>query len=491
MVRYWTVRFIGDAKKVSPALQGELVKLARTEPLSDVRDQLACSAKRLPGKDGLPITHELLLRSEDVGDKHIPLLLWWALESKAASDRDAVLRLFEDSAFWQAPIVSRFIVSRLGQRYSAERSEMNLETCAKLLGMAPTTRDLDELVKGMEAGLQGDPVKSVPPALQQRVADIWSRRPPTPTLISFALRLGHAPAIATALSRIADRQAPEVERRQLVHLLGERRETSAVPVMLERLREEKSEPLRLELVNSLQRFEQPEIARTLLELFPNLSIKLRTTAQTVLSSRATWARLLLQAVDAGQLKKEQVTTANVLAIQGLKDSACDTLIKKHWGRLTRSSEEKEKQIAAVRSLLASGKGDEKAGREIFQRICATCHTLHGEGAKIGPDLTGYERDNLDFILPAIVDPSLAIREEYTGFNVSTKDGQTLTGFIADQTPSAVTLTDLTGNKLVLPRRDIESLQASALSLMPEGLLEALQPQEVRDLFSHLRSASKR
>ena len=178
--------------------------------------------------------------------------------------------------------------------------------------------------------------------------------------------------------------------------------------------------------------------------------------------------------------------ANVLAIQVLKDAACAALIQKHWGKLTRSSEEKERQIAHVRELLADGKGDAQQGRAIFQRLCATCHTLNGEGAKIGPDLTSYERGNLDFILPAIVDPSLAIREEFTAFNVETKDGQSITGFLNEQTPSAVTLTDVNGHRLVLPRRDIESLQASSLSLMPEGLLDALQPQEVRDLFAYFR-----
>ena len=89
-------------------------------------------------------------------------------------------------------------------------------------------------------------------------------------------------------------------------------------------------------------------------------------------------------------------------------------------------------------------------------------------------------------LQALTDPSLAIREEFTAFNVETKDGQNITGFIAEQTPSAVTMTDVSGKRLVLPRRDIESLQASALSLMPDGLLDALQPQEVRDLFAYVR-----
>ncbi len=486
MVRYWTIRLLGDSGKVSPAILTEWQRLAQTEPEVEVRSQMASSLKRLPGKDALPIIYELLLRGDDAGDKHIPLLLWWALESKCASDREAVLKRLQDDSFWQAPIVSRFIIARLGRRYAAERSALNLETCVRLLTLAPTESDVDKLVEGMAEGLQGDPVIVVPASLQKQVGELWSRRAPTFTLINFALRLGYAPATPAALQRIANPQVPEAERRALAQLLGERREPAAVPVLLAQLRVESSPAWRLELVNSLQRFDQPEIAQALLALSVDSSPELRAAAQSALSSRVTWARPLLEAVNAGRLKKEQVPIANVLAIQGFKDATCDALIQKHWGRLTRSSEEKERQIAQVRESLAAGQGDAPSGRVIFQRICASCHTLNGEGAKVGPDLTGYERDNLDFILSAIVDPSLAIREEYTAFNIETKDGQSLTGFITEQTPSAVTLTDGSGKRLVLPRRDIEQLQASALSLMPEGLLDPLQPQEVRDLFAYLR-----
>ena len=142
-------------------------------------------------------------------------------------------------------------------------------------------------------------------------------------------------------------------------------------------------------------------------------------------------------------------------------------------------------MAQVRKLLTTGKGDAEAGHAIFKTSCAVCHTLSKEGGKIGPDLSGYERDNLDFMLPAIVDPSLAIREEFTAFTAVTKDGQTLMGFLDAQTPQSITVRDLNGQKLVLSRTDVKSLTASPASLMPEGLLDALNDQQVRDLFAYL------
>src|SRR5262249_21619764 len=78
-VRAWTVRLLGDARKVSPEVLSRLIELAKQEPSPVVRSQLACSAKRLPGPDCLALVRELLTHKEDVDDPHIPLLLWWAI----------------------------------------------------------------------------------------------------------------------------------------------------------------------------------------------------------------------------------------------------------------------------------------------------------------------------------------------------------------------------------------------------------------------------
>ena len=484
-VRYWTVRLIGDGKKVSPALEEKLIALARTEADSQVRSQLASSCRRLPAADALPILRELLLRTEDVNDTHLPLLLWWAIESKCGSNRELVLNLFRQPALWQTPIVSKFIVSRLGQRFTAERSEANLVTAAQLLTLAPSAREVDELVRGMEEGLQGDAVKAVPAAMQERVAAIWASRPKTPTLISFASRLGNPDAAAAALEQLADAKSPEPFRKKLVALLAERRVAAAVPVFLELLRKEKSESFQLEVLNHLPRFGDERIPAALLELYPGLSVELRDLARSVLCSRVNWSRRLLEAVSKGALPREQVPVVNLLAIQNHHDARCDELILKHWGNLKQSSEDKNQKLADVRKLLATGTGDIAAGHAIFKQTCATCHTLFGEGGKVGPDLTGYERDNLDFLLPAIVDPSLAIREEFTAFNITTKDDESLTGFLTENQPQSVKLLDTTGHAVVIAREQIASLQATRVSLMPEGLLDGLKEQQIRDLISFL------
>ena len=511
MVRYWTVRLLGDqwpnlldrpvtASEIEREIEllrrrvdqqngktwDALAALAATEPDVEVRTQLASTARRLSPSDALPIVRELLLRSEDAGDKHQPLLLWWALESKCRFfDRKALLALLADKPLWASPIFQQTIASRLGQRFTAERSAGGLEVCAKLLALAPTREDRVRLASGMDAGLQGSAGGAIPTELRTAFSALREEAGAESAVVRLGVRLGDANALGVAMERVRDSKTKSAERTGLIDLLAERREEKAVPVLLDLLRAEKSDAMQLALANALQRFSSEEVARTFLELAPKMAVKPRAVALAAMCSRAAWARLLLAGVEAGGVKKEQLTSANLLAIQGLHDAACDALLAKHWSTLKQSSAAKEARVAEVRKLLASGKGDAESGHAIFKTSCAICHTLGKEGGKIGPDLTGYERDNLDFMLPAIVDPSLAIREEFTAFTVETRDGQTLMGFLDAQTPQSVTIRDLNGQKLVLSRADLKSLTASPMSLMPEGLLDALKEQQVRDLFAYL------
>ena len=489
-VRYWTIRLLGDSRRLSPKLQAQLMELARNEANVEVRTQLAASCKRWPAPTALPLVRALCLRAEDAADKHQPLLLWWAIESKAASDRASVLDLFKEPAFWSTPLVARHLVARLGQRYAAERTEESFAAAAMLLALAPSSEHVDRLIIGMDEGLRGDALQAIPAPLKTRVTAIWESRPHTPALVSVALRLGHTPGAIAAAQHIADPKTTAADRTKLLALVAECREAAALPLLLELLRAEKNEPRRGELLNALQRFDDLKVARTLLELHAEFSPQLRSTAQAIFASRGAWARLLLETVDKGDLKKEQVSVANLLAIQNLRDPQCDALLKKHWGRLTKSTLEKEAQIMKVRKLLASGKGDPKAGREIFVVLCSNCHMLNGQGAKLAPDLTGYERDNLDFILPAIVDPSLAIREEYIAFDVTMRDQQSLTGLLVEQSPKSVTLL-IAGQRTTLPRSEVTKLQASSISIMPEGLTDALTDQQLRDLFAYLQAGAKK
>lgn len=169
------------------------------------------------------------------------------------------------------------------------------------------------------------------------------------------------------------------------------------------------------------------------------------------------------------------------------DADLTKLAEKHWGRVrTATAGEHQLRMNNLNQVLNQGKGDPVRGKALFTQHCATCHQLFGEGTKIGPDLTGADRQNRTFLLSNIADPSAVIRTEYAAYVAETTDGRVLTGLLAESTPKTVTLLDAKNQRTVVPREQIAELRASPVSLMPENLLDPLSPQEVRDLFSYLQ-----
>ena len=120
--------------------------------------------------------------------------------------------------------------------------------------------------------------------------------------------------------------------------------------------------------------------------------------------------------------------------------------------------------------------------------CGQCHRLFGQGGQIGPDLTPYKRDDLDTILLNVVNPNAEIREGYETYLINTKDGRTLSGFLADKDNRVVVLRGLDGVNQVLPQDQIKEMKSTGTSLMPQGLLSALTDEQLRDLFAYLQSA---
>jgi putative heme-binding domain-containing protein len=138
-------------------------------------------------------------------------------------------------------------------------------------------------------------------------------------------------------------------------------------------------------------------------------------------------------------------------------------------------------------VVREGSGIPKPGKKIFELQCARCHALFGQGGKVGPDLTTYKRDDLDTMLVNIVNPSAEIREGFIGSVVAMSDGRILSGVIVDQDKNVVVIRDTNGHDATLNREGIDTMRPGPSSLMPEGLLDQLTGQEVRDLFAYLRS----
>jgi putative membrane-bound dehydrogenase-like protein len=488
-VRTWTVRLLGDARKVSPDIQARLVRMAQIEPSPVVRSQLACTCKRLPGKDGLPVVRELLKRQEDLDDPHIPLLLWWAVEAKADTDRDRVLALFDAPAFWRLPLVNRFIIERIGRRYLAEGGEPALAACSRLFDRAPGGTEIRLLVRGMEKALEGRRLTTVPPALARPLDELWGKYGSDLTVVRFALRLGSPAAYDRAVQLVADARTPDAGRVGLIAALGQAGKADGVPVLLKVFADARGEAVRQAALAALQTYQDPQIADTILNLYPKLPAGLRARAQALLCGRPATALKFLQAVDTGRIAAKDIPLEQLQQVLLHNREPLNRLVEKHWGKVGKQTTgEKQARIASVQHMLRLGKGVPANGKVLFLKNCATCHTLFGEGNKVGPDLTSADRKDTRLLVMNVVDPSAVVRPEFVAVTVETTDGRVLNGLVVEATPDALTLVDAKNQRTVIARSLIEKdgLRPSPVSLMPEKLLEPLDDQQICDLFSYLQ-----
>lgn len=484
-VRRAAVRLLGEGIGSSAEA---LVDLSRREPDVQVRSQLASTAKRLPGEAAIPLLGELLKRGADADDPHIPLLLWWALEDKALSHRDAVLALFQAGELWAAPIVRRHIVERLARRYAAYPTPENQASLARLLKAAPDAAARNLVVGGIQEAYRGRKIEGLLAAIEEALQPAPGAN--DPATLALGVRRGDARATAATLAAITvDDPKAEPGRLQLIEALGDARPAEAVPVLLEVLGRSARPPARATALAALAQFDDPAIASGVLALWSAFDRDLRERAAGVLCRRKTWARTLLnETVGSGTIPRQDLSDEIVERVRLLGDRDLTALADRYFGKPVRpTSGQKHKRIREVAAMLGKGVGDAKAGKPLYAARCAACHKLFGEGGAVGPDLTGYERTNLEPMILSIVDPSDAIREGFVQHLVATKDGRTLVGLIAERDGDRLVLVDARGERTVVPSGQVEKQRMMESSMMPEGGLDGLSDQQVRDLFAYLAS----
>ena len=148
----------------------------------------------------------------------------------------------------------------------------------------------------------------------------------------------------------------------------------------------------------------------------------------------------------------------------------------------------QKDVANILARVEPLEGDPYRGKVQYKENCARCHKLYAEGGEIGPDLTGYQRDQLPTLVRNIIAPSLEIREGYQTVGVRLEDGSVLTGFIENQNDERFILKSIDGTSHVISKSEVDQILKQSTSLMPEGMLNALTDQQIADLLAYLRSS---
>ena len=480
-VRAWAVRLRGDERKLSAGFFDEVRRLAKREGHPEVRSQIAGTAIRLPRNQALVLAAELLRRTDDVDDPFIPMQCWWVLERHCEGDRGAVLELFREVSFFRQPMVERYILERLMRRLAARGRQDDFIGCAGLLKNAPTKLHRDKLMAGFSKALEGQALPRLPEELLEQLRDLDN-----PTLV-LRVRLGDSAALGQAQSVIADTAKPAKDRVELIRATSDAGAEGLQQSLLSLVQHESNASVLSAGLLALQRFTDDSLGQSVVTRYASFPKAAKPAAISFLASRPAWSRRLLAAIESGRLAKRDVPlpTVEVLLGHGVEVAAQAGQL---WPGAGQAATGQAAEVARVRAVVEGRPGSPYRGRELFMQRCAACHKLFHKGGEIGPNLTHYQRDDLDTLLPGILDPSRDIREGFEQMHVQTRDGRLISGFLVDRTDKLLILRGIDGGDTVIEQSQVESAKVSPRSLMPEGLLAGLSDQQLRDFFAYLRIA---
>ena len=344
------------------------------------------------------------------------------------------------------------------------------------------------LLQGMLNGLDGR--RNVPaPAAWLKVGAKLAKsdNPQVRELVSRLSQIfGDEAAMQRALATVQDRSSQLAARRRALHSLLSQK-NKGVSALLEQLLDEPE--LRLDAIRGYAAIENERAPEILLPRYVKWTSEHRQAIIETLATRRKYAESLLAAIKA---KKIPIADIPSHVARSLSLILGDSFVKV-YGDVRQLSVDRTKQINKYKELLSStafANADPSRGRLIFKETCAACHVLYGTGGKIGPDLTGSNRANLDYILLNSIDPSYDVPQGYKMVIIHTVDGRVLNGVIAEENAQRIILKTVQQPTVVILKSDIEARKISPKSMMPDGQLDKLKPQEVMNLIKYLQTSEQ-
>jgi len=346
-----------------------------------------------------------------------------------------------------------------------------------------------DILKGISAALKGQ--RNLKPPKGWDVVAARLAKSPNAEVRQLAQQLsltfGSKTAMAALRKVLTNGKAKLPVRRKALAALVAARDVKLPEVLRGLL----SEPeLRREALRGLGAFEDAKTAPAILKIFAKLDTAGKRDALTTLASRVSSAKALMAAVTRGTVKANELPADIVrqLRAHGVKD--INATLDKVWGVSRSTPAAKLAEIAKYKKLLEAkvNRPDNlPRGRALFQRTCAQCHKLYGEGGEIGPDITGSNRNNLDYLITNMLDPNAEIPNDYRTTILRTKDNRVLVGVIRRSEGQSVTIAT-PAEVVTVAKRDVAAIDPQDFSMMPEGLVLALKVDELRDLVAYLRGS---
>ncbi|MEO7098288.1 MAG: PVC-type heme-binding CxxCH protein [Luteolibacter sp.] len=470
-VRYWAER------ENQSATSGRILEMAATETSPRVVLHLASVTRLLPAKLARSLTTALIGRSEHPIDARTAQLLWHIqIQNPVFSSSDArpLIASCQCTAF--ATSLAQFLVENDGDEgiTTIFTIAATRDNPAAILSVAI---EMARLQKGFMTAPRQWP--------EWRAK--WMASPDNATrgaALAAAVLFGDREALQTLRDKIGDPKTAPAEKVAALETLAAAQTDESLEIVGKAYRDK---TLRIPAIRAMRYFKQASIANSLIANWTRFDDAERGAVVETLVSRKEWAVILLAAMGPDGIKPAFLSAPQARNLAESGDPGLHAAVLKNWGDPSRSTSQKDASLTRATKLLAEKvQGDPEKGHLLFSQTCGICHTLYGEGGKLGPDLTGRNRADLPSLIRSIVDPSAEVPEEGRLTIVTRTDGSIVSGIVLSKNTSAITVRSQQGD-VTVKNEAIANLQSQATSPMPEGLLDGLSDPQLRDLFAYLRA----
>ena len=486
-VRTWAIRLLTDVwpidslfgprenllPKGDPKLEKKFARMAKSDPSGLVRLALASTLQRLSVSSRGEIAQALASRTEDAKDHNLPRMVWYGITPNAESDPEALVGVARATKWTN---LRQWIARSLSDQ-AKERPE-GLQAILSLIMDQPAGSD--SLLLGMEEAFRG--IKQVDkPKNWDRVRKKLGRKP---GVLRLSALFGDGNVLEDFAELAGDAGADQQARKGALQALIDAQAPGLEKLCMDLLEDRE---LNLLAARGLAKFEDLQIGKSLVTGYSVFREEDRSRVIGLLCSRPGWAGSLLERIEDGRIPKSAISAFHARQILALQNPELEKRLEKTWGQIRTTPEALVKRREELGKELNTGflaKADLAKGRTLYERTCASCHVMYGQGGKLGPDLTGSGRSSLDYILENVVDPSAVVSADYRMTILRLKDGRILSGMESKRGKNSLALR-MPGSETVVEKSAVASREVLPNSLMPAGLLDTLSKSERRDLVAYL------
>lgn len=490
-VRSWALRLLveecsQDGKQPSAESLKRILAHAQNDVSGPVQMHLASSLSRLSDETRWQVAERLCLHSEFSADRMLSKMIWYGIEPSVLRDPSRCVQLASNASL---PQVRRNCARRLsGEIESLPKIVDSLFVAASHNVNSEACRDT---LLGAADGLRG--WRQAPaPESWKKVSLAFAGSTDEQTLQAVReldVLFGEGRGIEQVRLIASDSRASADARRQAIRTLVSTSPEDGATFLQGMLGDR---TVISEVLAGLARYDHPDTPSLILQKAGMFTPADRATMIDTLVARPAYAKAMLDAVESGTIAKEEISAFHARQIAECDDEKLSEQLARVWGQVRVSAADRKilvthwKEKLDAKSLAES---DRSNGRAIFAKSCASCHVLFGAGRKLGPDLTGSNRKNLDYLLENVIDPSASVGSDFRAVSIVLQDGRVITGVISSTTERTLTVQTVQ-DSVTIDRNDIAEQSVTPQSLMPDGMLTNLSDDQIRELFSYLMSADQ-